>query len=376
MGHFIRLLLLGCIIACLLVFSVGATTPEVRAQWKIAQNFYVENKCPSALVASEKAIAMDPLFAPPWNVKGCALHCLGRNQEALADFEKAFELDPTFDMAKKNADRTRNELKNGAPLNTPPVILPADRNESLQYDGELKYDPIGEPTGSWAFVKDGHAVFYSNNKTIDVTGIRVAGCRYGKTNAKVVIEIWDKNLSTLYHDEIPYDSLPFRTIQDDDESLTGSSWVDIALPDHEVTGDFYIVIFTDSYPLHIREHGIYIAYYTPSETGTSATMLTYPNRFDTPSIGKENYTPDELDWMIHVLYKNPPASAAIVPSTPGPGADHGAMATVPSQVVGTEPVGPGPESRNTAPSPTKAPLEGGLLITGVISGILCIRIRH
>ena len=204
MGYFIRLLLLGCIIACLLVFSACATTPEVTAQWKIAQRFYAENKCPSALVASEKAIAIDPLFAPPWNVRGCALHCLGRNQEALADFEKVCSnLIPLLIWPKKMLIVPVTELKNGAPLNTPQVTLPADKNETIRYDGELKYDPIGEPTGSWAFVKDGHAVFYSNNKTITVTGVRVAGCRYGKTNAKVVIEIWDKNLSTLYHDEIP-----------------------------------------------------------------------------------------------------------------------------------------------------------------------------
>ena len=83
-----------------------------------------------------------------------------------------------------------------------------------------------------------------------------------------------------------------------------------------------------------------------------------------------------LDWMIHVLYKNPPAPAEAIPSSRSPGTENGATATVPSQVVGKEPVVPGPESRNTAPSPTKAPMDGGLLITGVIFGILCQRIRR
>jgi hypothetical protein len=311
MKPYLILLLSGCMIAGLLISSAGAVSDEAKAQWLIAKDLVAGGKCSSALVASEKAIRMDPLFAYPWNVKGAALHCLGRNQAAVEAFGRAVELDPTFTLAQKNQDHVLLDIRNGAPPDTPAIVLPSVRNASLAYDGELGYVPAGEPTGCSSLSKDGHAVFYANNRTIAVTGVRMAGCRYGKAGGKARIEIWDSDFTTLYSDTILHEQIPFTAVKDEEDCLTNSSWVDIDLPDHEVSGDFYVVLFTNSLPISMKEPGIFIVYDTPSGTGTSFTVTTNPNRVEEQTVGKAGYRPEELDWMIHVLYTVSPSPTVV-----------------------------------------------------------------
>jgi hypothetical protein len=371
MGHAIRLLFIGAFFIGLIVFPAFATSAEATAEWKTAQNLFAAGKCQSALVASEKAIALDPEFAYPWNVKGCALHCLGRNEEAMAAFKKALELDPMFTMAQKNIDHTLQDLKNGAPLSTAPVSIPVDRNESIPYDGELMYNGIGEPTGCSALLKEGHGVLFHNNGSITVTGVRVAGCRYGKTNADIRVELWDTNFTTLATDTLPYAALPFRAIKDEKECMNGSSWVDIPLPDHPVTGDFYLVIFTNSYPMSVREHGIFIVFNTPSETGSSVAMLTGPNQLDTPKIGEVGYATAEVDWLIHVLYTNPPVKQPLESSPEGqgtiPGETGAALQTKPENASAS-----GFNNGMPSPAPTRSGMGYVLVIAGVALGIFCL----
>jgi tetratricopeptide (TPR) repeat protein len=375
MKKYFPLILVGCVIACLLITSANAVSSEATEQWKTAMQLQSAGKCHSALVASEKAIGLDPRFGRPWNVKGCALHCLGRNQEALEAFEKAIALEPTLEIAQKNYNHVLLDIQNGAPLTTAPIVLPEVRNESIQYDGELNYVPVGEPTGCCALIQSGHAVFYTNNKTIAVTGVRVAGSRYVKTDGNVRIEIWDKNFTALYSDIIPYERIPFTDIKTDQECINKSLWVDIDLPDHEVTGDFYIVIFTDSYPVSIREHAIFIDYYTPSETETSYAVKRNPNRLDTTLVG-ELYKTSELDWMIRVLYKNPPAPIAPLSSTFISGTDIGTGPINSSQGTGKEPVQSGQSSVSTETVTTKSPIEAGLIVIGLIFGIIYRKKRN
>jgi tetratricopeptide (TPR) repeat protein len=45
-----------------------------------------------ALQAYEKAIALEPEYADPWNGKGNVLQSQGRHEEALKAFEKAIAL--------------------------------------------------------------------------------------------------------------------------------------------------------------------------------------------------------------------------------------------------------------------------------------------
>jgi len=293
----------GFMLAILLISSAGAVSPEAEAQWKIAKDLYAGGKCVAALVASEKAISLDPQFGRPWNVKGAALHCLGRNTEALEAFATAFRLDPYLTIAQKNIDHVQLDIKNGASLTSPVIVLPVHRNSSIISDGELGYAPIGEPTGCWAFSKDGHAVKITNQGEILVTGVRLAGCKYGTGNGKVRIEIWDQNFTPLSSDTIPYDQVPFTVVREEPACLGNASWVDVDIPDHEVFGDFYIVLFTDSAMFSQRkEAGMSLVYYTPSETGTSYAMTTNPNRPEVQKIGRVEYLPEELDWAIRVLF--------------------------------------------------------------------------
>lgn len=346
-GH-ICFLFLGCIIACILVSSACAHSPEIEAQYEIAAQLYTAGKCPSALIASQKVIELDPQFAKAWNAKGSALHCLERNQEALEAFDKAIALDPTLDMPKKNKDHVLLDIQNGAPLTTPPIVLPEVRNTSIQFDGELGYVPLGELTGCWSLITGAHAVFYTNNKTIVVNGVRVAGCRYGKPEGNVSIQIWDKNLTTLFRDIIPYEVIPFPAVEIGGPTcISNSSWVDIGISDHEVTGDFYLVIHTDSYQLSEKEHGIFIVYSTPSETGTSYVVKRNPNRLTTYSIG--GYNTSELDWMIRVVYKYPPTPVPTMLPPPTPTMNV-------SQAIGNEAVQSGQASATPVSGSTKSPI--------------------
>jgi tetratricopeptide (TPR) repeat protein len=64
-----------------------------------------------ALVAYEKAIALDPTNAVYWKNKGGDLEWLNRNSEALIAYEKAIALDPTYQVAiddKKDLEAKMN----------------------------------------------------------------------------------------------------------------------------------------------------------------------------------------------------------------------------------------------------------------------------
>ena len=61
-----------------------------------------EERYKEALAAFEQAIALDPTFATAYNDKGLALHHLQRYEEAVAAYEQAIALDPTSATAYRN----------------------------------------------------------------------------------------------------------------------------------------------------------------------------------------------------------------------------------------------------------------------------------
>ncbi len=366
------LLIAALVLACLVIAPVNAASPEAEAWWKLARNNYSGGKCVGALVFSDRAIAIDPALGRAWNVRGCALHCLGRNTAALEAFAKATELDPSLAIAPKNLKHVQADIANGAPLDTPvPVITPV-QDSAIPHDGELAYASPGEPTGVAAFLKEGHAVFFRNPGTVAITGIRIAGCTYGDTRGKKVrVEIRDANLTTLTSDTVPYDGIPFAPVKEEAACLASAGWEEIDLPDHPVTGDFYLVLFTGSGLISQKEPGLFIVFTTPSDAKTSSVAAAGQNRLIPQEISAR-YDPVELDWMVSVLYMEPagianatgePAALPQAPATAGENVENPGQAAnrsgetmvqdIPAPVHGGTTAGP---QETTTPSAPPGPL--------------------
>ena len=174
----------------------------------------------------------------------------------------------------------------------------------IRDNGILKYTPLTSSTGSYTV---NHAVFFSNTDPIAINGVRVYGFHYGDLQANVTIEIWDENLTTLYQDIIPYEKIPFQTAANRSDFSKSKSWVTIPIPEHIVSGNFYIVLFTHSYAFEDNKHGFSIGFTRPSDSGTSHMVKSNPNRIvDSPLIiGSNTYLTKNIDWMIQVLYSQP-----------------------------------------------------------------------
>lgn len=80
----------------------GAIRAEAESYCQKADSLYWVGAYQEALVASERAIALDPDFKEAWNIKGLALGGLGRVQEALVAYDRALALDPKFREAWYN----------------------------------------------------------------------------------------------------------------------------------------------------------------------------------------------------------------------------------------------------------------------------------
>ena len=63
---------------------------------------YAQGKNDEAIAKYQKVIELDPKFAPAYNNWGTALHAQGRNDEAIAKYQKATDLDPKYAYAYNN----------------------------------------------------------------------------------------------------------------------------------------------------------------------------------------------------------------------------------------------------------------------------------
>jgi tetratricopeptide (TPR) repeat protein len=75
------------------------------------EKLYSLSRYEEALAAFEQAIQLDPTFAAAYNNKGNLLYSLSRYEEALAAFEQAIQLDPTFAAAHNNKGIVLQSLK-------------------------------------------------------------------------------------------------------------------------------------------------------------------------------------------------------------------------------------------------------------------------
>lgn len=179
----------------------------------------------------------------------------------------------------------------------------------LSYEGELKNDK-GVPYSYWFMRSNGHTVFFNNSNPLTITGIRIYGCKWvtDNENANITVFIMDENLQTLYKEEVPYLKAPINSLGADNLCSKNAKWADIPLSGFAVNGNFYIAVFTDSYPINENRHGIYIGYNINSDTHSSHSTLSNPNRISDvpirPSGSKTSFELHEIDWMIRVLYDN------------------------------------------------------------------------
>jgi tetratricopeptide (TPR) repeat protein len=96
------LFFLVSIFVAFIIPPVMAETDESHQLWQTAYNYREENKCSEALDYSNRAIAADPSWAPPFNVKGASLSCLGKYDEAIAAYDKAISLNTGWEKPWSN----------------------------------------------------------------------------------------------------------------------------------------------------------------------------------------------------------------------------------------------------------------------------------
>jgi hypothetical protein len=186
---------------------------------------------------------------------------------------------------------------------------------AIQHDGVLKYDAgdSGKATGTYGMNPWGHAVLFKNPDTITVTGIQVYGCKFGTGDKKIFVEIWDKDLKQLYKDSIELNSISLGEMDiNTGNCLSIGSWADIPLPDHVVTGNFYVVVLTYSPKASPTTQGMPLGFTTTSITGTSHTVKENPNVIDDITIANK-YSPAAIDWMIRAYYTKSAATPAGTP---------------------------------------------------------------
>lgn len=89
-----------------------AATEESKEQWLQEGNAYSQvQRYEEALTAFERAISLDPSYAPSYLNKGEALDNLGRYEEALAAYEQAIRLDPNYARSYHNRGNVLSKLK-------------------------------------------------------------------------------------------------------------------------------------------------------------------------------------------------------------------------------------------------------------------------
>ena len=166
---------------------------------------------------------------------------------------------------------------------------------AIQHDGILKYDTgdSGTIAGTYGMNPWGHAVLFKNKDTITVDGVKVYGCKYGTGTKKIFVEIWDKDLKRLYRDSVLLNDVSVGQMDVSANNCGAvASWADIPLPNHDVTGDFYIIVFTYSPKASDTSQGMSIGYTQPSSTATSHTVTAIPNKIDEVTIAKQ-YDPTD-----------------------------------------------------------------------------------
>ena len=160
---------------------------------------------------------------------------------------------------------------------------------------EIAHDD-GEVDSQCSLGDNGQAVFFPNDGRLNICGIQICGARSGDTTRMFDVEIWDDNLKTLHSVSYDYTDF-FPDAHPPRMSNSDLKWVTISTPNIEVTGDFYVAIFTYSR----FDSGIVIGRDSDTKSGNSFIVDKNPNRIlDWETSTSWNARQDNTDWMIRV----------------------------------------------------------------------------
>ena len=100
------------------------------------KRLYYQGKLPEALEAFDRAIELDPNYAPPHNGRGNALRDLNRYEDALEAYNRAIELDPNYAPPHNNRGNTLSDLnRHEEALEAFDRSIELDPNKALPHHG-------------------------------------------------------------------------------------------------------------------------------------------------------------------------------------------------------------------------------------------------
>ena len=197
----------------------------------------------------------------------------GSMTETLTVWYEILRGDANHDGALTSADATitlqmavRGEWNDEVDMNNDGKITSLDALMILQVAGnthpppetEIAYDD-GSAEGGWSMGynpmkctpdsdggKNGYALRMTtpNSEPFTISAIKVFSMRYGE-DCKTRFEIWDHDKDTLYSDIVPHSEYSILGPWDCDVS-DNATWGYKYVPDVIVSGDFYVVMYTDS----------------------------------------------------------------------------------------------------------------------------------
>src|SRR6201999_588440 len=96
-------MLVACGLALAACKTIGTPTAEEEAQPMAAS--------PANIASLTEVVQRNPNDAQAYNMRGSVLGRAGRNQEALADFDKAIALDANYTQAYANRGQGHRQMK-------------------------------------------------------------------------------------------------------------------------------------------------------------------------------------------------------------------------------------------------------------------------
>ena len=256
----------------------------------------------------------------------------GSMTETLTVWYEILRGDANHDGALTPADATitlqmavRGEWSDEVDMNNDGKITSLDALIILQVAGnahpppgtEISYDD-GSAEGGWSMGynpmkctpdsdggKNGYALRMTtpNSEPFTISAIKVFSMRYGE-DCKTRFEIWDCDKNTLYSDIVPHSEYSVPGPWDCDV-WDYATWGYKDVPDVAVSGDFYIVMYTDStnpgddiYP----DTGVYVCY--DRSYSSDRAYVVWDNVFDwgEKTLTWDLSTPQETtNWMIRVV---------------------------------------------------------------------------